>query len=101
MKNIAVVGKTDDIKIYSLSGAEEVFKINNNSNLEKLIDSIAKEYKIILVEEEILNRNKKIFLKYKNQKLPAITAIPSLDEKENENFTYQLIKKIVGNEVNI
>ena len=71
MKNVAVVGKENFIDVFNLCGAEEIYKIDETENVENLIDRLAKEYKIILIEEEILNKNKNIFLKYKNLKLPA------------------------------
>lgn len=101
MKNIAVVGKENFIDIFNLCGAEEIFKIDETQNIENLIDNLAKEYKIILVEEEILNKNKNILLKYKNTKLPAISAIPSLKEKNDESYINSIIKKIIGNELSL
>ena len=101
MKNVAVVGKEDFIDIFNLCGAEEIYKIDETKNLENLIDELAKEYKIILIEEEILNKNKDIFLKYKDLKLPAISAIPSLKEKNSENYINSIIKKIIGNELSL
>ena len=101
MKNVAVVGKEDFIDIFNLCGAEKIYKIDETKNLENLIDELAKEYKIILVEEEILNKNKDIFLKYKDLKLPAISAIPSLKEENSENYINSIIKKIIGNELSL
>lgn len=101
MKNIAIISKTDNFNIFNLCGAEKVFQINNTEKLENLVDDIAKEYKIILVEEEIMNKNQNIFLKFKNKKLPAITAIPSLNEDGNDGLIYSLIKKVVGAEIAI
>lgn len=101
MKNVAVVGKENFIDVFNLCGAEEIYKIDETENVENLIDRLAKEYKIILIEEEILNKNKNIFLKYKNLKLPAISAIPSLKEGNNENYINSAIKKIIGNELSL
>ncbi len=101
MKNVAVVGKESFIDIFNICGAEEIFKIDETQNLEKLINELAKEYKIILVEEEILNENKDIFLKYKNLKLPAISSIPILKEKNSEDYINSIIKKIIGNELSL
>ncbi len=101
MKNVAVVGKGSFLNIFNLCGAEEIFKIDETKDVEDLVNKLAKEYKIILVEEEILNKNKDIFLKYKNLKLPAISAIPSLKEENGENYINSIIKKIIGNELSL
>ena len=101
MKNIAVIGTTKNLNIFNVCGAKKVFIIDQDENLKNLVENLAKEYKIILVEEEILKKNKELFLKYKNKKLPAISGIPTLKKNDDENFICSLIKKIVGNEIAI
>lgn len=99
MKNIAVIGLNENLKIFNLTGAEKVFVIKNLKDAKNLIEKLIKEeFLIILVEKEIYNSITKTVLKYKTKQFPAIVCFQNNPEKD---LTLNEIKTIVGDSLNI
>ena len=105
MKEIAVIGKSEELQIYNFCGIKNTFLIKNEEEAKSLINKLAKEnFAIILVEEEIFEKIPEVVLKYEDEQIPSIVSLPvnlnknlsNPEKKSNENFTYKTLKKLVG-----
>lgn len=102
MSKFAAIGKKETVKIFNITGAEEVYVETDEKKVEKIIDDLSKrDFAIIFVEEEIFKKITKTIEKYKTKNIPSICAIPSTKEDDGLDIINLTIKKIVGNEINI
>jgi len=73
---IAVIGDKDLILAFKAIGMD-VFSADTANEAEKLVKSLAKEYAIIFITEDLAQQIDQLLTKYKTKAYPAIIPIPS------------------------
>ena len=101
-KNIAIVGSTDAILPFNTFGVHCV-KVTGNMNANEKVKMLAREYSIILIEEDIAKEVYSLISRYKAKPYPIILVLPSADSENgyamdeiNKN-----IEKAIGTSINI
>ena len=101
MKNIAVIGLSENLKIFNLTGVENVLIAKNLKDAEEMIKKLIKEdFLIILVEDKIYVHISKIVLKQKEKQFPVMVCLNSYG-KQTDDITLNEIKSIVGDSLSI
>ena len=73
---IAVIGDKDLILAFKAIGMD-VFSADTESEAEKLVKQLAKEYAIIFITEDLAEKIDQVLAKYKTKAYPVIIPIPS------------------------
>ena len=101
-KHIAIVGSTDAILPFNTFGVHCV-KVTGNMNANEKVKMLAREYSIILIEEDIAKEVDSLISRYKAKPNPIILVLPSADSENgyamdeiNKN-----IEKAIGTSINI
>ena len=98
-KNIAIVGSTDAILPFNTFGVHCV-KVTDNMNANEKVKMLAREYSIILIEEDIAKEVDSLISRYKAKPYPIILVLPSADS-ENGYEINKNIEKAIGTSINI
>lgn len=101
-ENIAIVGLTDAILPFSTFGIH-CEKLNRLSDAGERVKLLARQYSIIMIEEEIASEIDYLITRYKTQSYPIILVLPSADfengyamQEINKN-----IEKAIGTSINL
>lgn len=101
-ENIAIVGLTDAILPFSTFGIH-CEKLNRLSDAGERVKLLARQYSIIMIEEEIASEIDYLITRYKTQPYPIILVLPSADiengyamQEINKN-----IEKAIGTSINL
>lgn len=95
---IAVVGDKDIVLAFKSLGVD-VYNASSYFEASDLVKSLAKEYNIIFITEDIASLISQTIDKYKDRAYPAIIPIPSA--KGNTGYGLKMLSKSVEKAVGI
>ncbi|WP_062354978.1 V-type ATP synthase subunit F [Bacillus kwashiorkori] len=76
MYKIAVVGDKESVLAFQALGVE-VFTVSGEVEARKIVDTLAKDYGIIFITEQIASLIEDTITRYDHQFSPAVILIPS------------------------
>ncbi len=87
---MAIIGDGDSILAFKSVGIE-AFSVVNHEEAEKLIKTLAKDYKIIFITERLAKESDETIKKYAETPYPIILPVP--DKKGSDGYGMENLKR--------
>lgn len=100
MRDICVIGDYDSICGYSVLGMK-ICAVKTFQEAGEMLDKVAETAKIVFITEPFAQNLKEKIEKYKEQSLPAVILIPSLEGGAGYAAEYmsEAVKQAVGSDI--